>query len=269
MTGETMCRDIETGELLWKKPLGWVALFATSNGELVGVTNKAVFMDPRTGIKRREVDLPFLVFGGVQFDDRSQLSGDGSWLLVLERSSDGRFREVKKVDLSTGKAVLVFQEDKWVDMRIFMSRDGKRALILGESVQYWDLEKNVLIGSFQIPVKISDKVLQSFTADHELSKLALLYLDKETLNSLVVVWDVKQMKPLCDFMQDQIPGGKITFSPAGGELMLAGGGYNSDGSQHERNGPDLYEIANAIVIFDWKRGLMLRTIAFPWPDTAN
>ncbi len=254
-----MSRDIATGKLLWEKPSvdlssGFgLALFATNAKELVIASNKAVFLDPRTGIKRNEVNLPFQAHDGM-----AQISADGSILLAAERSSfSGPFREVKKVDLSTGKAVLVLRQDAGIG-RVFMSHDGKRALILGESAHYWDLEKNVPVGSFRIPQH------DGMTADRELRRLAVLKFDRENYNSRIVVWDVKEMKPICDFMQDQV-GANMTFSPAGDEMMLAGRGYNADGSHRELSGPDRYDIYNAIVIYDWKRGVMLRTIAFPWP----
>jgi hypothetical protein len=147
-------------------------------------------------------------------------------------------------------------------------QDADRADLVQEA-QYWDLEKNVPIGSFRISPLTAHSNLRLITADPDLKWLAVSTSDREAENSKVVVWDVKELKPLCDFAQDQVPGGSMTFSPTGDELMLAGKGYNSDGSHRERSGPDPYDIYNANVIFDWKRGVMLRTIAFPWPATLN
>lgn len=246
------CRELRSQKLLWAgedKEMGAVFhLRATTKGEiLAATTDRVTFIDPRTGKTLRRVKLPFHM-------QRLQTAEDGATLWGVDWRLPRQSEKVHRVDLETGKISFTYEHKEQIG-GIYVAADGKRAAFIGGGISHlYDLQTDKLIQSERLSIG------SIINADSDLKHFVLV----DNRSNKVSIWDMIQQKILAEFTQDQVGVQCAQFSPDGTELMLAGMGINRLGAQYERKEGVPHYFQHAILIFDWRKGMLLRTIAYPW-----
>jgi WD40 repeat protein len=221
--------------------------FVIPNDEFLVVSGRVYFVEFKTGKTIRQ--LPFI-------PDRTCVSSDGKWLLASQLGTRSNIGLLHLVDLQTGKAVHTFDQFETHVATVFIHPTGNTAISSdAKAIYFLDLENKKVVE--KIP---NQKMGIGNAVDADFRRLAMVG-EKE-----VAIWDIEKRCVLDRFMHgDDVRPNELAFSPDGQSLLLAG---TRTWPVHFRPAlkilPSEERLENrAIVIYDLKKGNLIRTIAYP------